>query len=426
MLIGEVGQRQGWEARVLDSSRIEEMRRLEAVRRYDILDTPPDGAFERITALASRLLGTPISIVSVVDEDRIWFKSHHGVEVEEVDREPGLCASAILQEGPWIVADAKSDPRTLANSLVAGEFGLQFYAGVPLTTFDGFNLGTLCVLDQEPREISAEEVETLSDLASLVVDELELRLAARRALELEGALRRNAEHTARTLQQSLLPIELPAVEGFRLAARYHVANKDEVGGDFYDVVPTPSGLALGVGDACGKGTEAAGATGAARWTLRTIFSQEWNPAVALTRLNELLARHPEDPRRYVTIALASLTLDSEGAKCTLSLGGHPKPLVVRGKGSTEAIGEAGPLIGWSQGVKFEEVTVQLFKGDTLVMFTDGLLETTCGHGETSDARLRELLNPLAGKGPEAIADALDAAVGDEMTDDVGFLVVELL
>lgn len=159
-----------------------EAERLAAVRRYEILDTPPDGAFERITALAARLFNVPIGIVSIVDEDRIWFKSHFGLDVQEIGRDPGLCASAILQVGPWIVTDAPRDPRALANPLVAGDLGLRFYAGVPLRTSDGYNLGTLCVLDFVPREVTAEERATLADLAALVVDELELRLASRRAV----------------------------------------------------------------------------------------------------------------------------------------------------------------------------------------------------------------------------------------------------
>jgi hypothetical protein len=84
----------------------EEAARLAAVRRYEVLDTPEDGAFDRITALAARHFGVPIAIVSIVDHDRIWFKSHHGVEVREVGRDPGLCASAIMHDGPWVVEDA--------------------------------------------------------------------------------------------------------------------------------------------------------------------------------------------------------------------------------------------------------------------------------------------------------------------------------
>jgi GAF domain-containing protein len=156
-----------------------EQQRLEAVRRYDVLDTPADGAFDRITRLASTILDMPISIVSLVDHDRIWFKSKQGVDVEEIGRDPGLCASAILSDEPWIVNDARDDPRALANPLVAGEFGLRFYAGAPLRTADGYSLGTLCVIDKEPRELTEVQVGLLNDLAALVVDELELRLAAR-------------------------------------------------------------------------------------------------------------------------------------------------------------------------------------------------------------------------------------------------------
>ena len=158
-----------------------ESERLEALRRFDVLDTPRDGAFDRITRLASEMLEMPISIVSLVDHDRIWFKSTHGLDgVDEIDRAPGLCASAILAEETWVIKDAKLDPRTLANPLVAGDFGLRFYAGSPLRTRDGYNLGTLCVIDKQPRELTEKQARVLDDLAALVVDELELRLAARR------------------------------------------------------------------------------------------------------------------------------------------------------------------------------------------------------------------------------------------------------
>jgi len=160
-------------------SREEEVKRMAAVRRYDVLDTPADGTFDRITALAARVFRVPIAIVSIVGTDRIWFKSRHGLDVEQIERGPGLCSSAILQRQPWVVTDAAADPRTLVDPLVAGEFGLRFYAGVPLTTHDGHNLGILCVIDYQPREVTADEVATLTDLAGLTMDELEIRKAAR-------------------------------------------------------------------------------------------------------------------------------------------------------------------------------------------------------------------------------------------------------
>jgi GAF domain-containing protein len=160
-----------------------EEQRLAAVRRYDVLDTPPDGAFDRITALAARLFDVPIAIISVVDHDRIWFKSHHGIDAEEIGRDAGLCASAVCQLEPWLVNDAAVDVRTIDNPLVAGELGLRFYLGVPLVTSDGFGLGTLNVIDVEPREVTEDEIRTLEDLAAIVMDELELRLDARAKLE---------------------------------------------------------------------------------------------------------------------------------------------------------------------------------------------------------------------------------------------------
>jgi GAF domain-containing protein len=175
--LSDSGRHRAPEAAILPS---DEATRLAAVRSYDVLDTPPDGAFDRITALAARLFDVPVAIVSIVDFDRIWFKSHHGLEISEIGRDAGLCASAILGGEPWVVDDAPFDPRAMTNPLVAGDFGLRFYAGVPLTTADGHNLGTLCVLDYEPRETSAEELQTLSDLAAMVMSELELRLELRR------------------------------------------------------------------------------------------------------------------------------------------------------------------------------------------------------------------------------------------------------
>ncbi|TFC46603.1 GAF domain-containing protein [Cryobacterium sp. TMT1-21] len=178
-VIAETGRHRVMETHHLDA---DEPQRLDEVARLEILDTPPDGTFDRIAALAARVFSVPIAIVSIVDTDRIWFKAHHGLDLKEIPRDPGLCASAILSKGPWLIEDARRDPRALANPLVAEGFGLQFYAGVPLTTQNGYNLGTLCVLDHEPRTVTAEEIATLEDLAALVMNELELRLESRRAV----------------------------------------------------------------------------------------------------------------------------------------------------------------------------------------------------------------------------------------------------
>ena len=153
--------------------------RIEALKRYDLLDTPPDGSFDRITKLASLIFNVPIAIISLVDRDRIWFKSAQGLSVSQINREPGLCASAILSNDVYLISDAASDPRSLANPLVAGEFGLRFYAAVPLQTENECNLGTLCIIDKVPRTLTDKEQEILKQLATIVMNEMELRLSMR-------------------------------------------------------------------------------------------------------------------------------------------------------------------------------------------------------------------------------------------------------
>lgn len=166
----------------VNDARVEEAR-IEALRKYEILDTPPDGSFDHITKMTAQLLDVPIAIVSLVDTDRIWFKSRYGLEAQEIGRDPGLCSSAILTDDIYLVEDAKKDMRTLSNPLVAGEFGLQFYAAAPLKTKEGYNLGTLCVIDRKPRKLSEKDQKTLRDLAELVIQQMELRLEARTAIK---------------------------------------------------------------------------------------------------------------------------------------------------------------------------------------------------------------------------------------------------
>ena len=160
-----------------------EEERISALNRYEILDTPPDGSFDRITALAAKMFNMPISLITLVDHDRIWFKSQSGLEgVTQIDRAPGLCASAIFSKEVYLVENAVEDPRTLANPLVCGEFGLRFYAAAPLCTQDGHNLGTLCIIDKNQRYINREQMDMLQGMAGIVMDEMELRLAARKAI----------------------------------------------------------------------------------------------------------------------------------------------------------------------------------------------------------------------------------------------------
>lgn len=166
-----------------------EFERLNALRRYAILDTPPEGAFDRITALAAEMLEVPVAVVSLVDTNRVWMKSVHGPFAgREIARLPGLCAAAIGHEGVYVVENARADPRTQEHPLVAGAFGLAFYVGVPLRTHDGHVLGMLSCMDLRPRGATPQQLRLLETLAAIVMDEIELRRSAAQISRLSEAL----------------------------------------------------------------------------------------------------------------------------------------------------------------------------------------------------------------------------------------------
>ena len=139
--------------------------RLAALHRYNILDTPAEESFDRITRIAAAHFDVPISVISLVAEGRQWFKSCVGLDVSETGRDVSICAHTIMSDQVMAVEDASKDPRFADNPLVTGELNVRFYMGAPLRTVDGFNLGSLCVLGPEPRDVSDEQRAVLDDLS---------------------------------------------------------------------------------------------------------------------------------------------------------------------------------------------------------------------------------------------------------------------
>ena len=169
-----------------------EVDRLNALRRYQILDTPPQPAFDRIAEMAANFFHVPMAGVSLVDEDRVWFKSRVGVNVHQMARDAGLCSSAMLSQGVYHLSDAAHDQRALRHTFVA-DLGIRFYAAAPLRNHEGFNLGTVWVLDQKPRELASSEAEMLTMLAALAMNQMELRLYAEKVAQLEQVQRTSGE-----------------------------------------------------------------------------------------------------------------------------------------------------------------------------------------------------------------------------------------
>ncbi len=157
---------------------MDELRRLGTLRASGLLDTPAEERFDRITRMAQRLFDVPIALVSLVDEDRQWFKSRQGWEVTETPRAFSFCAHAIEGVAVFQVADAAADARFSDNPLVRSEPNIRFYAGCPIAAPDGSKLGTLCVIDRRPRLLSESDMDVLRDLADMVEGEVALAHAA--------------------------------------------------------------------------------------------------------------------------------------------------------------------------------------------------------------------------------------------------------
>ena len=257
------------------------------------------------------------------------------------------------------------------------------------------------------------------------------RLADRAALALDNArLHEQQRHIASVLQHSLLPRSLPKIKGFDSSSRFLAAGEAyEVGGDFYDVFRSGSGSWTAViGDVCGKGPEAASLTALARYTIRTASSPDSSPSQVLRTLHDSISSERAD-FRFCTAALARIQAPANGddARLTVALGGHPLPLILRSDGSVNSIGTPGTLLGVLPSPVLADVDATLGSGDSLILYTDGVLDVQDRAQRGDPEWLAEQIAAFAGKGADEIAQALaEAAVkrhGGEPRDDIAILVL---
>lgn len=171
----------------------DELSRLESLRRMEVLDTPAEARFDRLTRLARRLFNVPFSMVTLLDTDRQWFKAAAGHCIPETPRSLSLCGYTLLENRPLTISDTRADPRTCDNPVVTGEMNVQFYSGVPLRNHDGHCVGTFCILDVQQRQLTPEDHHALKDLAACAESELRLQRLTqteRQLLQEMDALRR--------------------------------------------------------------------------------------------------------------------------------------------------------------------------------------------------------------------------------------------
>ena len=258
------------------------------------------------------------------------------------------------------------------------------------------------------------------------------RLADRAALALDNArLHEQQSHIASVLQHSLLPRSLPEITGFETSSRFLAAGEAyEVGGDFYDVFRSGSGSWTAViGDVCGKGPEAASLTALARYTVRTASSPDRAPSQVLRTLHDSISSEQAD-MRFCTAALARIESPSNGrgtARLTVALGGHPLPLILRKGGRVDYVGEPGTLLGALPSPVIADVDAALAAGDSLVLYTDGMLDVRDRSTADDPEWLAHELAKSAGKSADEIAEDLSQAAirrhGGEPRDDIAVLVL---
>jgi signal transduction histidine kinase/CheY-like chemotaxis protein len=215
----------------------DETERLEALRRYNILDTIPEQDFDDLVLLASEICGAPIAMMSLVDKGRQWFKAKVGLKAEETPRDVAFCAHAILQDDLFIVADAARDLRFADNPLVKGDPRIRFYAGAPLINPEGQRLGTLCVIDRAPRQLSVQQKKALKALSRQVVSQMELRRSAK---DLDTARQVQEDNSSRLAQL------VGELESAKRAAEEATRAKSEFLANMSHEIRTPMNAIMGM------------------------------------------------------------------------------------------------------------------------------------------------------------------------------------
>ncbi|MGZ5306059.1 MAG: SpoIIE family protein phosphatase [Actinomycetota bacterium] len=365
--------------------------------------------------------GGQVRQLIVVHEDPEWLEYARGIRDRhplDPDEPRGLAnvlrtsVSEFYPEIPnELLEQAPEEQREIARNLQLSSIMI-----VPLEV-RGTVLGAMTLAYAESGRHYDEQdlrmVESLGRRAAIAIDNARIYL--------------DRDHIARTLQRSLLPPALPMIPGAELAARYEpFGDGHEVGGDFYDVFNVSEDeWGMVIGDVCGKGAEAAAVMGIARFTTRAIAMSERRPSTLLTGLNEALMQQTTG-ERFCTACYCRVRRDDTGFRVTVSLAGHPRPLVLRADGSVQEVGGAGTFLGVFADVDLSDEAINLYPGDALILYTDGVI----GRSDIAGgAQLLPVPARNAGSSAGSIADALIAGIvereGERFLDDVAVLVLRV-
>ena len=410
------------------TDRVEIQRRLErTTERLEQIQSVTDAALASLgfDELADRLLHTVRKVLQtdsatllLVDRTGTVLQEHMTVGVETdgpqiaIPIGRGIAGSIAGSVAPLVIDDLST--RQAVRHWLTDR--MRSFMGVPLV-YRGQVRGVIHVATVEQRHFNDDEVGVLE----LAAD----RIAA--ALE-RASLYDSRSAMSQALQQSLLPATLPTIEGVEIAALYRpFSPNDDVGGDFYDVFPHGSGAwGAVVGDVSGKGPGAAAVMGIAAHTVRALARYEERPSAVLGALNDILLGAERVPtERFCTACEMRLRPGQGQLRITVCLAGHPMPFVVRADGRVEQVGEPGTLLGTFADPELRDVAIDLWPGEAIVAYTDGLVERHDMGIEVGEVRLAELLSGCAGLSADAIVERIEQHLVDHVLpdDDVAVVVV---
>ena len=380
---------------------ISEADRQQALDELHILDTPPEERFDHVTRLAKRLFGVESAAITLIDRDRQWFKSRIGIELSETPRSDAFCDHTIRQSETMTVPDALVDPRFIENQLVTGPPKIRFYAGYPIEGPGGERLGALCIFDPTPRDFTGAEKNMLRELAQWVQKEMASAKELDRAAE---------------VQRGLLPKQMVSLPGYQVAGACIPAQA--VGGDFYDWYPAAEGAIFTLADVMGKGIGAAIIAATVRGVLRS-GSRHDGVRLALEGAAETLQTDLNEADTFVTLFHSRLNVKT-GIVGYIDAG-HGLTLIVHADGRTDRLATTNFPLGSGFNESWEEQSVTLDHGDTLISVSDGVLDIFDG----TLASLDEVAKVV--RGSESAQEVVDAIIGiaknAHAPDDVSMLVI---
>ncbi len=356
-----------------------EAERLQALYRYNIMDTDFEEEFDDLIKLASHICQTPISLMSLVAEDKQWFKAKVGLEARETPREQAFCAHAIHKPDLFIVEDASKDDRFHDNPLVTNSTDVRFYAGMPLTTPDGFNLGTLCVMDNKPRNLDEAQKTALKTLASQVIAQLELKIKLETVAQEKKKLAEtnraivDSIHYAKRIQGAMLPSVEDASSMFD---DFFVLNKprDIIGGDFYWMSQVDDKKIVVVADCTGHGVPGALMSMLGNTLLRDVVDKKkiTEPDQVLAYLNVEIAKllHQQDNGNNDGMDMTVVCVDDQAQTLTFA-GAYHKMVYIQDGATYIVSGDRCGVGGNSQKRKnttFVNYTIDFTDGEEQPMF----------------------------------------------------------